>query len=61
VKPAEVDMVDVGSNETKSRRRIFHILAKFVPAFIAPNGVGKGRDRQLRPEKANFEVDFGAS
>ena len=26
VKPEEVDMVDVGSNETKSRRRIFHIL-----------------------------------
>ncbi|MEP7456698.1 5-deoxy-glucuronate isomerase [Phyllobacterium sp. SB3] len=26
VTPDEVDMVDVGSNETKSRRRIFHIL-----------------------------------
>ncbi len=26
VAPEEVDMVDVGSNETKSRRRIFHIL-----------------------------------
>lgn len=26
VRPEEVDMVDVGSNETKSRRRIFHIL-----------------------------------
>lgn len=26
VLPGEVDMVDVGSNETKSRRRIFHIL-----------------------------------
>lgn len=26
VTPQEVDMVDVGSNETKSRRRIFHIL-----------------------------------
>lgn len=26
VSPEEVDMVDVGSNETKSRRRIFHIL-----------------------------------
>lgn len=26
VTPEEVDMVDVGSNETKSRRRIFHIL-----------------------------------
>jgi 5-deoxy-glucuronate isomerase len=26
VRPDEVDMVDVGSNETKSRRRIFHIL-----------------------------------
>lgn len=26
VTPDDVDMVDVGSNETKSRRRIFHIL-----------------------------------
>jgi len=26
ITPEEVDMVDVGSNETKSRRRIFHIL-----------------------------------
>ncbi|MBA8902940.1 5-deoxy-glucuronate isomerase [Phyllobacterium sp. P30BS-XVII] len=26
VLPEDVDMVDVGSNETKSRRRIFHIL-----------------------------------
>ena len=26
VRPEDVDMVDVGSNETKSRRRIFHIL-----------------------------------
>lgn len=26
ITPTEVDMVDVGSNETKSRRRIFHIL-----------------------------------
>jgi 5-deoxy-glucuronate isomerase len=26
ISPSEVDMVDVGSNETKSRRRIFHIL-----------------------------------
>ena len=26
IMPEEVDMVDVGSNETKSRRRIFHIL-----------------------------------
>jgi 5-deoxy-glucuronate isomerase len=28
VTPNEVDMVDVGSNETKSRRRIFHILGQ---------------------------------
>jgi 5-deoxy-glucuronate isomerase len=33
VRPAEVDMVDVGSNETKSRRRIFHILGQ--------NGTGR--------------------
>ena len=26
--PEEVDMVDVGSNETKTRRRIFHILGQ---------------------------------
>ena len=26
ISPGDVDMVDVGSNETKSRRRIFHIL-----------------------------------
>lgn len=26
ITPSEVDLVDVGSNETKSRRRIFHIL-----------------------------------
>ncbi|CAN7184464.1 5-deoxy-glucuronate isomerase [Phyllobacterium sp. LjRoot231] len=26
ISPEEVDLVDVGSNETKSRRRIFHIL-----------------------------------
>jgi 5-deoxy-glucuronate isomerase len=31
--PADVDMVDVGSNETKSRRRIFHILGQ--------NGAGR--------------------
>jgi 5-deoxy-glucuronate isomerase len=33
VRPADVDMVDVGSNETKSRRRIFHILGQ--------NGAGR--------------------
>jgi 5-deoxy-glucuronate isomerase len=33
VRPEEVDMVDVGSNETKSRRRIFHILGQ--------NGAGR--------------------
>ncbi len=33
IRPEEVDMVDVGSNETKSRRRIFHILGQ--------NGAGK--------------------
>lgn len=33
VRPDEVDCVDVGSNETKSRRRIFHILGH--------NGVGR--------------------
>jgi 5-deoxy-glucuronate isomerase len=33
VRPADVDMVDVGSNETKSRRRIFHILGQ--------NGTGR--------------------
>jgi 5-deoxy-glucuronate isomerase len=33
IRPEEVDVVDVGSNETKSRRRIFHILGQ--------NGVGR--------------------
>jgi 5-deoxy-glucuronate isomerase len=33
VRPEEVDMVDVGSNETKSHRRIFHILGQ--------NGAGR--------------------
>ncbi len=33
VRPEDVDMVDVGSNETKSRRRIFHILGQ--------NGAGR--------------------
>jgi 5-deoxy-glucuronate isomerase len=33
IRPEEVDMVEVGSNETKSRRRIFHILGQ--------NGVGR--------------------
>jgi 5-deoxy-glucuronate isomerase len=33
ISPEEVDMVDVGSNETKSRRRIFHILGQ--------NGAGR--------------------
>ncbi len=28
ITPSEVDMVDVGSNETKSHRRIFHILGQ---------------------------------
>ena len=28
VRPEDVDMIDVGSNETKSRRRIFHILGQ---------------------------------
>jgi 5-deoxy-glucuronate isomerase len=33
VTPGDVDMVDVGSNETKSRRRIFHVLGQ--------NGAGR--------------------
>jgi 5-deoxy-glucuronate isomerase len=33
VRPEEIDMVDVGSNETKSRRRIFHLLGQ--------NGAGR--------------------
>jgi 5-deoxy-glucuronate isomerase len=33
IRPEEVDIVDVGSNETKSRRRIFHILGR--------NGMGR--------------------
>ncbi len=33
IRPDEVDCVDVGSNETKSRRRIFHILGR--------NGAGR--------------------
>jgi 5-deoxy-glucuronate isomerase len=33
IRPEEVDMVNVGSNETKSRRRIFHILGQ--------NGAGR--------------------
>jgi 5-deoxy-glucuronate isomerase len=33
IRPEEVDVVDVGSNETKSRRRIFHILGQ--------NGAGR--------------------
>jgi 5-deoxy-glucuronate isomerase len=33
VRPEEVDMVDVGTDETKSRRRIFHILGQ--------NGAGR--------------------
>jgi 5-deoxy-glucuronate isomerase len=33
IAPEEIDMVDVGSNETKSRRRIFHILGQ--------NGAGR--------------------
>ena len=36
VRPEEVDCVDVGSNETKSRRRIFHILGH--------NGAGRSGD-----------------
>lgn len=34
VRPEEVDMVDVGSNETKSRRRIFHILGNKQAATV---------------------------
>jgi 5-deoxy-glucuronate isomerase len=33
IRPEDVDMVEVGSNETKSRRRIFHILGQ--------NGAGR--------------------
>jgi 5-deoxy-glucuronate isomerase len=33
VRPDEVEMVDVGSNDTKSRRRIYHLLGQ--------NGVGR--------------------
>jgi 5-deoxy-glucuronate isomerase len=33
IRPEEVDVVEVGSNETKSRRRIFHILGQ--------NGAGR--------------------
>jgi len=65
----EVDMVDVGSNETKSRRRIFHILGQnargrtgnlLVSELHADEGCWSGypphkHDTENPPEETEFE------
>lgn len=67
--PDEVDMVDVGSNETKSRRRIFHILGQnakdrtgnlLVSELHADEGCWSGypphkHDTENPPEETEFE------
>jgi 5-deoxy-glucuronate isomerase len=70
VRPTEVDMVDVGSNETKSRRRIFHILGQngagrvgnlLISEFYADEGCWSGypphkRDTDQPGETAHEEM-----
>jgi 5-deoxy-glucuronate isomerase len=67
--PDEVDMVDVGSNETKSRRRIFHILGQnakgktgnlLVSELHADEGCWSGypphkHDAENPPDETAFE------
>ena len=69
ISPEEVDMVDVGSNETKSRRRIFHILGQnargrtgnlLVSELHADEGCWSGypphkHDTENPPEETEFE------
>jgi 5-deoxy-glucuronate isomerase len=69
ITPEEVDMVDVGSNETKSRRRIFHILGQnardrtgnlLVSELNADEGCWSGypphkHDTENPPEETEFE------
>lgn len=69
ITPEEVDMVDVGSNETKSRRRIFHILGQnaagrtgnlLVSELFADEGCWSGypphkHDTESPPEETEFE------
>ena len=69
IPPEEVDMVDVGSNETKSRRRIFHILGQnakgrtghlLVSELHADEGCWSGypphkHDTENPPEETEFE------
>jgi 5-deoxy-glucuronate isomerase len=69
ITPEEVDMVDVGSNETKSRRRIFHILGQnargrtgnlLVSELHADEGCWSGypphkHDTENPPEETAFE------
>lgn len=69
VRPEEVAMVDVGSNETKSRRRIFHVLGQqhagragnlLVSELYADEGCWSGypphkHDTERPPEETFFE------
>jgi 5-deoxy-glucuronate isomerase len=69
ITPEEVDMVDVGSTETKSRRRIFHILGQnvrgrtgnlLVSELHADEGCWSGypphkHDTENPPEETEFE------
>lgn len=69
IAPEEVDMVDVGSNETKSHRRIFHILGQnavsragnlLVSELYADEGCWSGypphkHDEERRNEETAFE------
>lgn len=69
ITPEKVDMVDVGSNETKSRRRIFHILGQnargrtghlLVSELHADEGCWSGypphkHDTENPPEETAFE------
>ncbi len=69
VAPEDVDMVDVGSNETKSRRRIFHILGNkhggkagnlLVSELFCDEGCWSGypahkHDTDTLPEETNHQ------
>ena len=69
ITPGEVDMVDVGSNETKSRRRIYHILGQnakgrtgnlLVSELHADEGCWSGypphkHDTENPPDETAFE------
>ena len=72
VLPEEVEMVEVGSNETKSRRRIYHILGQnakgragnlLISELFCDEGCWSGypphkHDSENPPEETDFEETY---